>query len=1149
MTLQSLTQKQHNDLIERAIEFAASLQERVQDSIATHEKSFYYKMQHIIENPEYKALFMELLDSSVLSNNPAHSHKLIERILRRYEFGEFFTLYEKMLLYIFLQVGRYAPSLSVPFFIKQIRKEAGLMMRFSMPTSSPKSHIANYYFIAKKALSQEIIKDNITMCKKALDNSHITHISIKPSAFFTQMWEGSFIHSRDELARSLKELFAYASKQSQAQNLPKIITLDMEEHRFLQLSVSAFMEALSGYSELEAGIALQAYIPESFSYLMQLCAYAKARVDSGGKPVHIRLVKGANMQAEKFYAAKHNGRLPMFSQKLCTDANYKKMLHYLIDNAHYRHTKLGVASHNVFELAYAYMLLQHCVEPEYREHFVFEMSMGISMQASRILGEYHTLMLYTPVCDTSSFKEAIAYLLRRLDENTGEENFMASYYAMRVGDSAWQAQKAMFLDSLAYIPKLSCAPIAVQDRAAVLDLQSSDGVYETDTEFFTQANYQWLTKALAQELPKDTIQATYTQAAYIKEAQMLYGFDGREIRKVAFAKGFDENIVPTSLSRLENLIAIFNKATHLLQEKRGQIITTAALEIGKVPMQTDMEISELITLLRFYPKSLQDLCDTHAHTSFMPKGRGLVIGSAHSHLSISFAPVLASLACGDQVVFKPSSLVISSSYMVCECLWEAGIPRDMLCFTPMQREDFRQALANMRTDLFAFAVGFGKRSSLESIATAQPMLPLIAHPTATNAMIITQLADYDQAIKHAISSAFFYGGVGVRKLSVLIVEQSVLDDTGFMQGVLACARSLHYGTPYALQNALGVVLDSNHALEAIQGAFALKPQRDGQYMGAGIIYASANELSAIDRYLPLLYIIKADDIKHAIALANTLDSNICVLESRDEDEWVYFRKNAKAHTLLINEPTIHTASAKIITTPSGSLSHTIGTYNDIIHFVRPVPNACDENLATSIIEPKFKRLLASGDIVDSRRKALENALKKAKSYVYYRNTEFMLSHDCALEYGAKHLLDYKAISTLAYRVSSNDSLEDVLGVIIGAQACKVELIVSFEAIDEDLAFLRENLAGLGLIAKFVQESLQDFIARIPQNDVIRYHTKASAMDSIYQAAAISHKRIIPDKPLDNGRFELLWYYRERVISIVHHRYGVFAENKLAKLLE
>ncbi|MDL0079911.1 proline dehydrogenase family protein [Helicobacter zhangjianzhongii] len=1144
MTLQSLTQKQHNDLIERAIEFAASLQERVQDSIATHEKSFYYKMQHIIENPEYKALFMELLDSSVLSNNPAHSHKLIERILRRYEFGEFFTLYEKMLLYIFLQVGRYAPSLSVPFFIKQIRKEAGLMMRFSMPTSSPKSHIANYYFIAKKALSQEIIKDNITMCKKALDNSHITHISIKPSAFFTQMWEGSFIHSRDELARSLKELFAYASQQSQAQNLPKIITLDMEEHRFLQLSVSAFMEALSGYSELEAGIALQAYIPESFSYLMQLCDYAKARVDSGGKPVHIRLVKGANMQAEKFYAAKHNGRLPMFSQKLCTDANYKKMLHYLIDNAHYRHTKLGVASHNVFELAYAYMLLQHCVEPEYREHFVFEMSMGISMQASRILGEYHTLMLYTPVCDTSSFQEAIAYLLRRLDENTGEENFMASYYAMRVGDSAWQAQKAMFLDSLAYIPKLSCAPIAVQDRAAVLDLQSSDGVYETDTEFFAQANYQWLTEALAQELPKDTIQATY-----IKEAQMLYGFDGREIRKVAFAKGFDENIVPASLSRLENLIAIFNKATHLLQEKRGQIITTAALEIGKVPMQTDMEISELITLLRFYPKSLQDLCDTHAHTSFMPKGRGLVIGSAHSHLSISFAPVLASLACGDQVVFKPSSLVISSSYMVCECLWEAGIPRDMLCFTPMQREDFRQALANMRTDLFAFVVGFGKGSSLESIATAQPMLPLIAHPTATNAMIITQLADYDQAIKHAISSAFFYGGVGVRKLSVLIVEQSVLDDTGFMQGVLACARSLHYGTPYALQNALGVVLDSNHALEAIQGAFALKPQRDGQYMGAGIIYASANELSAIDRYLPLLYIIKADDIKHAIALANTLDSNICVLESRDEDEWVYFRKNAKAHTLLINEPTIHTASAKIITTPSGSLSHTIGTYNDIIHFVRPVPNACDENLATSIIEPKFKRLLASGDIVDSRRKALENALKKAKSYVYYRNTEFMLSHDCALEYGAKHLLDYKAISTLAYRVSSNDSLEDVLGVIIGAQACKVELIVSFEAIDEDLAFLRENLAGLGLIAKFVQESLQDFIARIPQNDVIRYHTKASAMDSIYQAAAISHKRIIPDKPLDNGRFELLWYYRERVISIVHHRYGVFAENKLAKLLE
>ena len=404
-----------------------------------------------------------------------------------------------MLLYIFLQVGRYAPSLSVPFFIKQIRKEAGLMMRFSMPTSSPKSHIANYYFIAKKALSQEIIKDNITMCKKALDNSHITHISIKPSAFFTQMWEGSFIHSRDELARSLKELFAYASQQSQAQNLPKIITLDMEEHRFLQLSVSAFMEALSGYSELEAGIALQAYIQNLSPILCSFVIMQRLGWILGVSPCISAWSKAQICKLRNFMPLSIMEGCRCLAKSFALDANYKKMLHYLIDNAHYRHTKLGVASHNVFELAYAYMLLQHCVEPEYREHFVFEMSMGISMQASRILGEYHTLMLYTPVCDTSSFQEAIAYLLRRLDENTGEENFMASYYAMRVGDSAWQAQKAMFLDSLAYIPKLSCAPIAVQDRAAVLDLQSSDGVYETDTEFFAQANYQWLTEALAQE--------------------------------------------------------------------------------------------------------------------------------------------------------------------------------------------------------------------------------------------------------------------------------------------------------------------------------------------------------------------------------------------------------------------------------------------------------------------------------------------------------------------------------------------------------------------------------------------------------------------------------------------------------------------------
>ena len=168
--------------------------------------------------------------------------------------------------------------------------------------------------------------------------------------------------------------------------------------------------------------------------------------------------------------------------------------------------------------------------------------------------------------------------------------------------------------------------------------------------------------------------------------------------------------------------------------------------------------------------------------------------------------------------------------------------------------------------------------------------------------------------------------------------------------------------------------------------------------------------------------------------------------------------------------------------------------------------------------------------------------------MYYRNAEFNVSHDYALEYGKKHLLSYEAVRAVAYRVSAGDSLQDMLGVIIGAQACKAKLIVSFEEINEELEFLRQNLASLGLLAELVQESRDSFLARIHASQMVRYHASPNASDPIYKTAVIHRKPVVYAKPFANGRFELLGYYKERVLSVAHHRYGVFAENKLAKLL-
>lgn len=99
---------------------------------------------------------------------------------------------------------------------------------------------------------------------------------------------------QDMLSSSLKGIFAHASACTKSQGVAKSIMLDMEEHRFITLHVAVFMEVAREYGELELGIALQAYIPESSTILEQLARFARDRVESGGKPLYIRLVKGAN---------------------------------------------------------------------------------------------------------------------------------------------------------------------------------------------------------------------------------------------------------------------------------------------------------------------------------------------------------------------------------------------------------------------------------------------------------------------------------------------------------------------------------------------------------------------------------------------------------------------------------------------------------------------------------------------------------------------------------------------------------------------------------------------------------------------------------------------------------------------------------------
>lgn len=99
------------------------------------------------------------------------------------------------------------------------------------------------------------------------------------------------------------------------------------------------------------------------------------------------------------------------------------------ENARVLH--LGVASHNLFSIAYAYLLAQKYGTTGY---MTFEMLEGMAnhlWRAQSMLG--NRVILYTPVVKNEHFLNAVSYLVRRMDENTAPRQFPDSLLQSETG--------------------------------------------------------------------------------------------------------------------------------------------------------------------------------------------------------------------------------------------------------------------------------------------------------------------------------------------------------------------------------------------------------------------------------------------------------------------------------------------------------------------------------------------------------------------------------------------------------------------------------------------------------------------------------------------------------------------------------------------
>ena len=623
-------------IIQKSVELARAWQLKIQNSDAQiKENKLHDQVNAMLKNSREKHFMMALLDQSFRTDKCSRVKEQMLFIFKKYGIPKFLSFKEKLLVHLFLNVGKHIPNIAVPLFIKQVMQSTAQTV-LSAEDKKLKTHLksrkkeqttVNLNLIGEVVLGEQEATQRIQHYITALKNPDIHYISIKISTIYSQINSLDFRGSTEAISERLSLIYEQAMKNtfvdSQGQTRYKFINLDMEEYRDLELTVAVFIKTLEkpSFQSLKAGIVLQAYLPDSFAYQKKLTRWAQMRVKNGGAKIKIRLVKGANKEMEETESSMKHWALATYSKKIDTDANYKKMLTYALQPENAQAVDIGLASHNLFESAYAYVYAQ---QQNTLQHLTFEMLEGMNEHAYQVLKNMREVVLYAPAATKENFTSAIAYLFRRLDENTASDNFMRYIFGLRVDSPQWQKLETAFINSFDKKDLVPTTPNRIQNRCeehftAVADLN----VYapEPDTDFVLPANRVWA-EGIRKKWKKSPADPKFLIPVVCAGEELTNDRDQKIIKDKN--QNFLEvgNYCVASVEDIEKALEvaekdpdnwraktpqqradIMSRAANIFRNKRGDLIGVAAMEVGKLFTETDVEVSESVDFVNFYAHS------------------------------------------------------------------------------------------------------------------------------------------------------------------------------------------------------------------------------------------------------------------------------------------------------------------------------------------------------------------------------------------------------------------------------------------------------------------------------------------------------------------------------------------------------------------
>ncbi|MEO7099966.1 MAG: proline dehydrogenase family protein [Luteolibacter sp.] len=1144
------------------VELAAELLREATRNQRRREKSQARQMARLMDDLPGKAFTFAMADQIFRPPSAARKARRFRDLIHDFGVPEYLPPGARVAMRLGGIASLAVPDLVMPLVEAKIREESSAVI---LPAEDDPLHRhlslrrkdgmrINLNQLGEAVLGEEDAQKRLKANLARLADPDVDSISVKISAIFSQIHLVAFEETLAEIKGRLRQLYRAAMLFPN----PKLVTLDMEEYRDLRLTCEAFRQVLDEpeFSNLEAGIVLQAYLPDAWPVQRGLIEWARRRVDAGGSGIRMRIVKGANLGMEKVDAAIHDWPLAPYGSKAEVDANFKRMLHEGCRPENARVVRLGIASHNLFDIAYGLLLR---ARERVEDRVEFEMLEGMANHQARAVREAADgLLLYAPVVRREDFPSAIAYLVRRLDENTSPENFLHDLFSMRVGDAAWENQKSRFLSACASMETAFAGPHRVQDRSTERRLRHLRGApfhNEPDTDWSLPENATWIRKKV-ESLRLTKISTVPLQIAgewAAGETQVSAADPSRPgieayRHELAGRAQIEQALVAAVAAReswqnlgfpaREHLLA--NAAT-VLANRRGEAIATMVLDAGKSVTEADVECSEAIDFADYYAGCFSK--ERFDGMRFEPLGTVLVTPPWNFPLAIPCGGILAALVAGNTVILKPAPETVLTAWFLVNALWDAGIPREVLQFLPCPDNEIGRSLV---TDSRIGAVILtGAFETTRMFLDWKPDLRLFAETSGKNAMIITAAADPDLAVKDLVKSAFGHAGQKCSAASLAILEAEVYDDPGFRRRLRDAAASLPVGSAWSYDRFVTPVIREpgetlERALTTLDPGeeWLLEPRMidDNPCLWSPGIRLGVTKDGWFRRtecFGPVLGLIRAENLADALRIQNDSDFGLTGgIHSLDPAELDFWRERVEVGNAYINRPI---TGAIVRRQPFGGWKRSgfgPGAKAGGPNYVAQFGKWSDVNspaLRLTASEP-IRKLLAAFAYAGCDADLLTAA---AESDAHWMASTFSVEHDPSALECESNVFRYRPFDRVVVRVSSQMEPTTLARILLAASVSGawVELSISGNHLfpawtgtmwtESDERFCeRLATAGYGLI-------------RAPD-----------ATAAVVSAAHEAGSRLGSQAPVWNGRIELLPYFREQSISETLHRHGAIVPQRV-----